>query len=156
MAISSHQSPASLLQIPPLPADSGRRRSWAQIEMPNISLGQQGPPTFSFPLRPRLIQKNHSCKLLCTVTSNPPPKIEWFKDGELVDLHRVQTMYKSGVASLEIFNTRLDDAGMYKCLASNEFGQTECSAPLSVETRHSQWKGGARERRNFSGDQQQK
>ena len=33
------------------------------------------PPLFTFPLRMRLIQKNHPCKLICTVQGNPIPKV---------------------------------------------------------------------------------
>uniref|UniRef100_A0AC34GPF1 Twitchin n=1 Tax=Panagrolaimus sp. ES5 TaxID=591445 RepID=A0AC34GPF1_9BILA len=92
-------------------------------------------PLFTFPLRMRLIQKNHPCKLICTVQGNPIPKIEWFKDGSPVNQDRVQLNYKSGVCSLEIFNTRIDDAGTYTCKATNEYGEdtTECS--LTVQKR---------------------
>uniref|UniRef100_A0A183CMM2 Ig-like domain-containing protein n=1 Tax=Globodera pallida TaxID=36090 RepID=A0A183CMM2_GLOPA len=117
-------------------ASSVVRRQRTQMEVPRV-VEQRGAPFFSFSLRPRLIQKNNACKLLCTVTGNPPPKIEWLKDGQPVDEERVQTLFKSGVASLEIFNTRPQDAGVYTCVASNELGQDETSAPVAVETRQS-------------------
>ncbi|KAL3084591.1 hypothetical protein niasHT_035590 [Heterodera trifolii] len=123
------------LQVPML-ASSVVRRQRTQMEVPRV-VEQRGAPFFTFSLRPRLIQKNNPCKLLCTVTGNPPPKIEWFKDGQPVDEERVQTLYKSGVASLEMFNTRPQDAGVYTCVASNELGQDETSAPVAVETRQS-------------------
>ncbi|KAL3088858.1 hypothetical protein niasHS_009150 [Heterodera schachtii] len=123
------------LQVPVL-ASSVVRRQRTQMEVPRV-VEQRGAPFFTFSLRPRLIQKNNPCKLLCTVTGNPPPKIEWFKDGQPVDEERVQTLYKSGVASLEMFNTRPQDAGVYTCVASNELGQDETSAPVAVETRQS-------------------
>ncbi|KAL3085545.1 hypothetical protein niasHT_037286 [Heterodera trifolii] len=123
------------LQVPVL-ASSVVRRQRTQMEVPRV-VEQRGAPFFTFSLRPRLIQKNNPCKLLCTVTGNPPPKIEWFKDGQPVDEERVQTLYKSGVASLEMFNTRPQDASVYTCVASNELGQDETSAPVAVETRQS-------------------
>uniref|UniRef100_A0A915M801 Uncharacterized protein n=1 Tax=Meloidogyne javanica TaxID=6303 RepID=A0A915M801_MELJA len=102
-------------------------------EASTTSIVEKGPPHFSFLLRPRLIQKNHTCKLICTVTSDPPPKIKWIKDGKPVDDQRAQALFKSGVASLE----QLKDAGIYTCIATNEFGSDETSASITVQTRHS-------------------
>uniref|UniRef100_A0AC34RIM6 Twitchin n=1 Tax=Panagrolaimus sp. JU765 TaxID=591449 RepID=A0AC34RIM6_9BILA len=107
------------------------RRAPKLPEVPEFK-ENRSPPLFSFPLRMRLIQKNHPCKLICTVQGNPIPKIEWFKDGVPVNQERVQLNYKSGVCSLEIFNTRIDDAGAYMCKASNDYGEdtTECSVTV--------------------------
>ncbi|CAK5074871.1 unnamed protein product [Meloidogyne enterolobii] len=106
-------------------------------EASTTSIVEKGPPHFSFLLRPRLIQKNHTCKLICTVTSDPPPKIKWIKDGKPVDDQRAQALFKSGVASLEVFNIKMEDAGIYTCIATNEFGSDETSASITVQTRHS-------------------
>lgn len=93
-----------------------------------ITAVKQLPPKFTFHLRPRLIQKNHQCKLICNVQSHPAAKVQWYKDGAPVDESRAQLTYRSGVCTLEIFNTRMDDAGTYRCEAVNEFGSdyTEC------------------------------
>ncbi|KAL7073030.1 hypothetical protein ACQ4LE_008149 [Meloidogyne hapla] len=107
------------------------------IQETSPSTVEKGPPHFSFLLRPRLIQKNHTCKLICTVASDPPAKIKWVKDGKPVDEQRAQALFKSGVASLEVFNIKMEDAGIYKCIATNEFGSDETSASITVQTRHS-------------------
>ncbi|CAD6198887.1 unnamed protein product, partial [Caenorhabditis auriculariae] len=83
---------------------------------------KRSAPKFTFHLRHRLIQKNHSCKLTCTLQGNPTPKVEWMKDGYPVDQDRVQLSFRSGVCSLEIFNARVDDAGTYTVTATNELG----------------------------------
>ncbi|KAK5968521.1 Twitchin [Trichostrongylus colubriformis] len=92
-------------------------------------------PNFSFHLRPRLIQKNHQCKLICTLQGNPLPKVEWFKDGAPVDQDRVQTTFRSGVCTLEIFNTRLDDAGTYTCKATSPLGEDVSECVVTVQTK---------------------
>ena len=48
---------------------------------------------------------------------------------------KVQLNFKSGVCSLEIFNTKVEDGGTYMCKATNEFGEdsTECS--ITVQKR---------------------
>ncbi|VDK80684.1 unnamed protein product, partial [Cylicostephanus goldi] len=93
------------------------------------------PPTFTFHLRPRLIQKNHQCKLICSLQGNPIPKVEWFKDGSPVNQDRVQTTFRSGVCSLEIFNTRLDDAGTYTCTATSPLGEATTECTVTVQTK---------------------
>ncbi|VDN31504.1 unnamed protein product, partial [Gongylonema pulchrum] len=89
---------------------------------------RQSPPKFTFHLRPRLIQKNHPCKLICNVQGNPLPKVEWFKDGSPINMDRAHLTYRSGVCTLELFNSRIDDAGNYRCEATNDLGKdyTEC------------------------------
>ncbi|KJH43662.1 immunoglobulin I-set domain protein [Dictyocaulus viviparus] len=92
-------------------------------------------PNFTFHLRPRLIQKNHQCKLICTLQGNPTPKVEWFKDGMPINEDRMQTTYRSGVCTLEIFNTRLDDAGLYSCTATNSLGEATTECTVTVQTK---------------------
>ncbi|PIO72952.1 immunoglobulin I-set domain protein [Teladorsagia circumcincta] len=92
-------------------------------------------PNFSFHLRPRMIQKNHQCKLICTLQGNPLPKVEWFKDGAPVDQDRVQTTFRSGVCTLEIFNTRVDDAGTYTCKATSPLGEDISECVVTVQTK---------------------
>ncbi|KAK6747288.1 hypothetical protein RB195_000476 [Necator americanus] len=93
------------------------------------------PPSFTFHLRPRLIQKNHQCKLICSLQGYPIPKVEWFKDGSPVDQDRVQTTFRSGVCTLEIFNTRLDDAGVYSCTATSPLGEATTECVVTVQTK---------------------
>uniref|UniRef100_A0AC35U477 Twitchin n=1 Tax=Rhabditophanes sp. KR3021 TaxID=114890 RepID=A0AC35U477_9BILA len=92
-------------------------------------------PLFTFRLRPRLIQKHHQCKLICSVQGNPHPKIEWFKDGVPVDHDRVQINFKSGVCSLEIFNSKKEDEGNYVCRATSDLGKDETECLISVQER---------------------
>uniref|UniRef100_A0A0N5A493 non-specific serine/threonine protein kinase n=1 Tax=Parastrongyloides trichosuri TaxID=131310 RepID=A0A0N5A493_PARTI len=95
----------------------------------------ESAPQFTFLLRPRLIQKHHQCKLICSVTGNPTPKIEWLKDGVPVNQDRVQLNYKAGVCSLEIFNAKKEDAGEYVCRATNDLGMDETDCLVSVQER---------------------
>uniref|UniRef100_A0AC35TXM9 Ig-like domain-containing protein n=1 Tax=Rhabditophanes sp. KR3021 TaxID=114890 RepID=A0AC35TXM9_9BILA len=110
-------------------------RRKVQIQEPLEKKEARLPPLFTFLLRPRLIQKHHSCKLICSVQGNPLPKIEWLKDGGPVDQSRVQINFKSGVCSLEIFNAKKEDSGEYVCRATSELGEDETDCLISVQER---------------------
>ncbi|KAI6224771.1 Immunoglobulin I-set domain protein [Aphelenchoides besseyi] len=107
------------------------------VKLPEVHEFQEkrSAPHFSFPLRPRLIQKNHGCKLICTVVANPQPQVEWLKDGVTIDGERCQILYKSGVCTLELFNARLEDAGDYVCKAKNSLGESQSVCRLTVQKR---------------------
>ncbi|ULT95623.1 hypothetical protein L3Y34_004374 [Caenorhabditis briggsae] len=96
---------------------------------------RRSAPKFTFHLRNRLIQKNHQCKLTCSLQGNPNPTIEWMKDGHPVDEDRVQVSFRSGVCSLEIFNARVDDAGTYTVTATNDLGMDVSECVLTVQTK---------------------
>lgn len=121
---------------PPAYAESSaaKRRTPALVEVPEFK-EKTAAPFFTFPLRSRLIQKNHGCKLLCTVTGAPLPRVEWTKDGGPLNMDRVQVLNKAGVCSLEIFNARMEDAGAYECHASNELGTETTVCQLTVQPR---------------------
>ncbi|CAJ0587388.1 unnamed protein product, partial [Mesorhabditis spiculigera] len=108
-----------------------------KMELPKVEefKEKRGAPKFSFHLRHRLIQKNHPCKLICNLGGNPTPKVEWLKDGRAVDADRVQLTYRSGVASLEIFNARMEDSGTYTCVATNELGEDSTECLVTVQGR---------------------
>lgn len=90
-------------------------------------------PQFSEPLQPVEVKEGNAAKLLCTVTCEPPPTFEWFKDGVRVkESRRIKTESDGMTSSLLIKETRPDDKGEYKCVANNGFGSASCTAALRV------------------------
>ena len=61
----------------------------------------------------------------CPVTGIPPPKITWFKDKDIIS-PGVEPNYKLNEAGnrLDITTARLDDAGLFKCMGTNDAGNT--------------------------------
>ncbi|CAD5224126.1 unnamed protein product [Bursaphelenchus okinawaensis] len=73
--------------------------------------------------------------LVCTVTGIPPPKIEWFKDDELVTFANFK--YDNGIATLNIPEAKLIHSGIYTCLAKNRFGTVRSSGVLYIQPKPS-------------------
>lgn len=93
-------------------------------------------PSLEEPLKPKTVIIGEETQLVCKVTGNPEPKIEWFKDGKpLIGYFRIKTDYDGTFSKLNIEKATVDDIGEYKCVASNEFGSVQSGADLSVKQR---------------------
>ncbi|KAL5107767.1 Hemicentin-1 [Taenia crassiceps] len=70
----------------------------------------------------------------CKLTSNPPPKIKWYKDG--VDIFSIMPQDRFSVSAdestLTIFDVQPEDQGQYKCEAENIPGNWDLSYYLEV------------------------
>jgi hypothetical protein len=75
------------------------------------------------------------------VTGDPDPKITWFKDGIPIEQlpEPVRRSFKIdkqlNLKQLIISNTDSEmHSGTYRCLASNEYGETDCSCGILVRS----------------------
>lgn len=93
-----------------------------QIPPPIIELG---PVNQTLPV-------NSIASLPCNAVGKPQPKINWYKDGQLLQLNKRIMMSNNG--TLFINELQNSDAGMYSCIASSESGNTSWSAILSVSS----------------------
>ncbi|EUB62928.1 Hemicentin-1 [Echinococcus granulosus] len=70
----------------------------------------------------------------CKLTSNPPPKIKWYKDG--VDIFSIMPQDRFTVSAdestLTIYDVQPEDQGQYKCEAENIPGNWDLSYYLEV------------------------
>ncbi|XP_064928861.1 hemicentin-1 isoform X2 [Columba livia] len=70
--------------------------------------------------------------LNCEVRGDPPPTIQWSKKGVGVQIsNRIQQLNNG---SLAIYGTVNEDAGDYKCVATNEAGAAERSLTLTLQS----------------------
>lgn len=91
--------------------------------------------TFTFKLRPRLIQSGIGVKLLACLSGRPTPTVQWYKNNKPIsesDPHYA-IEYSAGVCTLEINSCSLSDNANYKCRAENALGFDETSAHLQIE-----------------------
>ena len=67
----------------------------------------------------------------CDVYGNPPPAIEWLKNGEVI-ISSNYFQVSDGGRRLNILGLVPSDQGMYQCLAENDVGSIQASARLSI------------------------
>lgn len=88
-------------------------------------------PIFSTKLTERTATENSSIRLTCNILGDS--NVKWLKDNrELLQSSRHRSIYSDGLAMLEIFSARPDDAAKYTCVAKNQFGTNSCSSRLRV------------------------
>ena len=70
--------------------------------------------------------------LLCEVVmGNPPPTIEWYRDGLLMNFEVGRHRLEDG--RLVIESVLVSDAGRYTCIATNEVGNASVTTQLIVQ-----------------------
>lgn len=92
------------------------------------------PPTFLKFLENGLAKEGGSFEFHCTVTGNPLPTVQWYKNDTCIDnLKDYCISYNNGEAVLRFEEVFLDDQAVFTCKATNMVGAVQCSAGLSVQ-----------------------
>lgn len=94
---------------------------------------QECAPSFTFLLRPRVMQERDTCKLLCCLSGRPFPTVKWYKDKRELSKYEYSMSHSDGVITMEIVGCRPSDSGKYTCVATNPHGQDETSCVVIVE-----------------------
>lgn len=90
-------------------------------------------PSFTFLLRPRVMQSRDTCKLLCCLSGKPVPTVKWYKDRRELSKYEYAMTHSDGVVTMEIIDCKPEDSGKYRCVATNEHGTDETSCVVIVE-----------------------
>lgn len=89
-------------------------------------------PVFSTKLLERKVTQNSDIKLTCNIMADDA-SVRWLRnDKELVRSSRCRSVYRDGLAMLEIFSAQIADSAKYTCVARNNFGTNSCSSHLKV------------------------
>nr|XP_018906228.1 PREDICTED: muscle M-line assembly protein unc-89 isoform X2 [Bemisia tabaci] len=94
-------------------------------------------PVFLVRLKDTEVLENTFLRFIIKVRGSPMPSVTFFKNGELIhnfeeNVKIIEDKSDSGFYELVILNVKPSDAGTYKCIASNEYGEESCEAKLSV------------------------
>lgn len=118
----------------PLLEEEPRRRRQEPVRL-FLDEPDDSSPQFTFLLRTRIIQMGIGVRLLCCLKGKPWPTIKWFKDGRELSKSDYTMNARDGVVTLDILSCRMEDAGNYTCIASNNLGSAETSCALVVESK---------------------
>ncbi|TPP57161.1 Hemicentin 1 [Fasciola gigantica] len=73
---------------------------------------------------PRPVLQDASTRLTCDWEAAPRAKVEWFKDGELIDSIRFpRANISTSQTQLYLNNVQSADAGNYRCVVTNDYGR---------------------------------
>lgn len=99
-----------------------------------IPVVENEPPKFLRYLESFEIKENELVVFECVVKGTPEPKIQWLRYNTPIfnDQNFKITSNNSGVCRLEISHATKDDAAVYSCIASNNFGTSQTTANLIV------------------------
>ncbi|XP_013147395.1 PREDICTED: muscle M-line assembly protein unc-89-like isoform X2 [Papilio polytes] len=90
-------------------------------------------PVFSTFLTDRTAVEGSRVKLTCSVLTTLEPKIEWFKNGILLDNKlKYRTKSVEGLLTMEVLNAEPSDSAEYSCTVGTENGSVTTSAILKV------------------------
>lgn len=73
-------------------------------------------------------------RLFCDIKATPTPYLRWYKDDlPLENDEKYKSSFDGSVSILEIDNVKMEDNGLYKCVATNKNGSAETYAYLEVK-----------------------
>lgn len=75
---------------------------------------------------------NSDVSMPCRAFGRPTPKIRWYKNDELVRINSDDRLAIANNGTLSLKSLQLNDAGVYRCVASSESGNTSWSASLTI------------------------
>ncbi|XP_044055731.1 obscurin isoform X3 [Siniperca chuatsi] len=92
------------------------------------------PPSIQVPAEDLCVEPGQPATFTAIITGRPTPKIQWYKDGEVLAANEnVEIVQHGARCSVTIVCSEGEDSGIYTCFAYNDSGHTSCQAQLTVE-----------------------
>ncbi|XP_065579048.1 basement membrane-specific heparan sulfate proteoglycan core protein-like isoform X5 [Artemia franciscana] len=93
-------------------------------------LAHRGPPTVRLEPEKQTVSQGTACEIRCFATGDPTPTIRWSKVNE-----EISPNIQINGPLLRIPNAKIDDRGVYVCMAENDGGVTQAAAIVEVDRR---------------------
>ncbi|XP_045905964.1 obscurin [Micropterus dolomieu] len=92
------------------------------------------PPSIQVPAEDLCVEPGQPVTFTAIITGRPTPKIQWYKDGEVLTANENVKIVQHGArCSVTIVCPEGEDSGIYTCFAYNDSGHASCQAELTVE-----------------------
>ncbi|XP_065416498.1 striated muscle preferentially expressed protein kinase isoform X3 [Chrysemys picta bellii] len=109
---------------PPSPGIPPKRAKVTAV--PEAGAARPAAPVFVRKLKNAAIGPGCDIRLRVAVAGSPQPRLRWYKNGAQIPLRGEE------YGTLWIRDSKLEDAGVYTCVAQNEQGETMTSAVLAI------------------------
>lgn len=129
--LSKGDSPGS----PTSPGEDSPLSQEAEHALQSLELKMQGPPQFTQSLEDQTVAQGSTARLSCHLTGYPDPEVVWLCGKEpVIESTTVQIEYEEdGCCTLVLAKVGPKDTNVYTCRATNDHGETFCSAKLIVQ-----------------------
>ncbi|KFD70456.1 hypothetical protein M514_00956 [Trichuris suis] len=111
-------------------------KAYLTVEKSSVKeeFAEEQPPEILKSLTPTSLREGESLTLECTVTGKPRPTVQWFRNGEEIEVDESVKLETSsgGVCRLTVHNVTQKDAGEYRCIATNTCGASWSDASVTV------------------------
>lgn len=98
------------------------------------SLSPRAAPIYTRSLVAGTATIGSRARLYCDIRAIPTPSLRWYKaDIPLENGEKYHSSFDGSTAFLEIDTIQMEDAGIYKCLATNQNGSAETYACLDIK-----------------------
>lgn len=106
----------------------------AELALESLERKMRGPPVFTRSLENQTVARGGSAVLSCHLTGYPDPEVVWLRGDEpLEESSAAQIEYEEdGRCALILAGVAPDDSNTYTCRATNDHGESLCSARLTV------------------------
>ncbi|XP_042361002.1 myosin light chain kinase, smooth muscle isoform X2 [Plectropomus leopardus] len=120
---------------PTSPGEDSPLSPEAEDALQSLERKMQGPPQFTQSLEDLTVARGSTARLSCHLTGYPDPEVVWLCGKEpLVESPTVQIEYEEdGHCTLVLVKVDPQDTNTYTCRATNDHGETFCSAKLTVQ-----------------------
>ncbi|XP_075701663.1 WAP, Kazal, immunoglobulin, Kunitz and NTR domain-containing protein 2 [Rhinoderma darwinii] len=127
----------------PLPSETSANPTLPPVETAIINVV---PPALVNNPTHKTVNVGDTVSFHCDVTGKPKPEITWEKEGKenvvMRPNHVVANIVVTNIAQLVIYNTQLQDTGVYICTAKNTGGILKINFPLTVKEQPAKEKSG--------------
>lgn len=119
---------------PTSPAGESPLSPEAEHALLSLEQKMQGPPQFTRSLEDQTVAQGSSVSLSCHLIGYPDPEVVWLCGEEPIEeSSTVQIEYEEdGNCTLILAKAGTKDTNVYTCRATNDHGETFCSAKLTV------------------------
>ena len=96
-------------------------------------------PLFTALLKDRTIEDGSVARFDVRVRGKPSPEVTWYKDNKKIqpeNFPHIKVLSQDDLHSILITDGKYEDAGVYKCVAKNNAGETSCVGHLFVEGKY--------------------